>query len=274
MQINWSRDELVLACDLVRQNDWWELRPSDPRVVQLSRRLQVPFAHPMAGRPDNFRNANGVSRKTADIMTQLPHYRGKSTKGGRLDLVVLEEFLGDPVAMAATADHLVSRIDAGEWGPLPDVLTPLERRTPARLVEPPPWTAPDTPPPVHAPAPRALPPARPRIVDGSIPESALARALLESPTFREQHARSGRHALPMDLVHAVITFLAVRQGRASTRELAAAAGLGGRSFEPTLAAMRRLLNVEGYTVLTLDADMATVRLDMSLLRDQFMIGAA
>lgn len=270
MQINWSREELILACDLVRQNDWWELRAADPRVAQLSRRLQVPFAHPLLGRPASFRSLNSVSRKTSDIMTQLPHYQGKPTKGGRLDLVVLEEFLADPVAMADTAAALISRIDSGEWGPMPDATPSSAQRTPR---------APNRTPsrPIHLPtpsaAPRATPPIQLRVVDPSGPEAALASALLASEAFREQHARSGRHALRIDLVHAVVAQLAAGQGRASARELAAAAGLEGRSFDPTFAAMRRLLNVEGYNVLTRDADHSTVRLDVSLLRDQFEVGA-
>lgn len=270
MQINWSREELILACDLVRQNDWWELRPTDSRVAELSRRLQVPFAHPTAGRPASFRNVNSVSRKTADLMTQLPHYEGKSTKGGRLDLVVLEEFLADPVAMAATADALISRIDDGEWGPLPDVTTP-SRFGASRTVDPRPRRSIRPPTPIPVSAARVLPPVQLRVIDPSGPEAALATAVLQSPAFRDQHARSGRHALRIDLVHAVIEQLAAGRGRASSRELAAAAGFEGRSFDPTFAAMRRLLNVEGYDVLTRDADHTTVRLDSPLLRDQFEV---
>ncbi|NUU18467.1 hypothetical protein HP550_14515 [Cellulomonas humilata] len=269
MQINWSREELILACDLVRQNDWWELRPSDPRVAELSRRLQVPFVHPTEGRPANFRNINGVSRKTADLMTQLPHYQGKATKGGRLDRVVLEEFLEDPVAMAAAAGELTLRIDNGDWGLLPDPTIPSVGRT--RPTAAPLSRVADRPTLAER---RTQPALQPRAIDPSGPEAALASALVESPTFREQHVKSGRHALRIGLVHAVVAQLAAGDGRASSRELAAAAGLEGRSFDPTCAAMRRLLNLEGYTVLALDADGTTVRLDLPLLRDQFRVDAA
>ncbi len=36
----WTRDEVVLACDLVVANGWRELRTGDPRVTELSELLQ------------------------------------------------------------------------------------------------------------------------------------------------------------------------------------------------------------------------------------------
>lgn len=40
-----------------------------------------------------------------------------------------------------------------------------------------------------------------------------------------------------------------------------------------LAALRRLLNVEGYQVLTQDSDGVTVVLDIGLMTEQFSLGA-
>ena len=45
-------------------------------------------------------------------------------------------------------------------------------------------------------------------------------------------------------------------------------------MEPTLAVLRRLLNVEGYGVVATDTDGQTVLLDVPLLREQFGLGTS
>jgi hypothetical protein len=77
--------EVVLACALVRDNGWRSLTPNDHRVVELSELLQLYTEHPIEERGPDFRNPNGVARKTADIATQHPNYAGKPTNGGRHD---------------------------------------------------------------------------------------------------------------------------------------------------------------------------------------------
>lgn len=100
---DWSRDEIILACALVEQNSWRQLDDHDPRVVELSRLLQTPAIHPMSGRRSDFRNPAGVARKTADIATRHPDYRGRPTNGNRLDRQVLQDFLADPQGMREQA---------------------------------------------------------------------------------------------------------------------------------------------------------------------------
>lgn len=102
-QISWARDELILACDLVAQNGWRQLRATDPEVLELSRLLQEPWLHPVVGRPARFRSAGSVQRKTADIATHHPAYRGAPTKGGGLDEIVLRDFIDDPPGMHRVA---------------------------------------------------------------------------------------------------------------------------------------------------------------------------
>jgi 5-methylcytosine-specific restriction protein A len=102
----WVRDEVILACDLVAQNDWHYLTPDDAGVIELSGLLQrLPF-HPMDVRSDTFRNTNGVARKTVDIATHHPDYKGGQTKGGAIDEVVLQEFLDEPEKMHEIAQAL------------------------------------------------------------------------------------------------------------------------------------------------------------------------
>jgi 5-methylcytosine-specific restriction protein A len=99
----WTRDEVILACELVARNGWRYLTAEDPQVIELSGLLRRLGVHLESEQGPDFRNPNGVARKTADIATQHPDYRGKPTHGGRHDASVLEEFLRDPETMTALA---------------------------------------------------------------------------------------------------------------------------------------------------------------------------
>ena len=105
----------MLACDLVAQNGWRQLEDSDPRVVQLSTLLQGLPLHPPSARLPNFRNPNGVGRKTADIATAHPGYRGVRTHGGRTDRDVIAEFLADPAGMHELAQTLRNDAIRGDF---------------------------------------------------------------------------------------------------------------------------------------------------------------
>lgn len=111
----WTRDELILACDLVVRNDWRELRPGDRRVTELSKLLRSLPIHPSSARPDSFRNVNSVSRKTTDIATISPGYVGKPTRGGKLDKVVLDDFIAAPDEMRAAAGEIREAAAAGHF---------------------------------------------------------------------------------------------------------------------------------------------------------------
>jgi 5-methylcytosine-specific restriction protein A len=111
---DWTWDEIVLACDLVFSNGGRALPAEDPQVIELSELLQGMTIHPKNGRREDFRNANGVGRKTADIATAMPGYPGKQTNGGRLDKDVIAEFLTDRDTMQALAKSIRSSVANGE----------------------------------------------------------------------------------------------------------------------------------------------------------------
>jgi hypothetical protein len=67
----------------------------------------------------------------------------------------------------------------------------------------------------------------------------------------------------------MITALLDNNGRLHQDTLASAAGIPVPRIGPTLAALRRQLNVEGYEVVSIDPDRVTVLLDVTLLREQF-----
>jgi hypothetical protein len=102
--------------------------------------------------------------------------------------------------------------------------------------------------------------ARPPLVD----------ALLASDVYAARRGFGGR-ALPDDRVAAMLTVLLAGGGRASMDTLAAQAGVPAHRISGTIAALRRVLQVEGYAVLELDPDGTTLKLDQELLVEQFRL---
>ncbi|MFE2421500.1 HNH endonuclease [Streptomyces hokutonensis] len=114
-RISWTRDELLLACALVAENSWNELRQTDPEVLELSDLLRALPLHGTAAKSDpKFRSPNSVSRKTTDIATAHPDYPGTTTRGGQPTRDVVTDFLQHPAEMAAAANAIRSGIASGE----------------------------------------------------------------------------------------------------------------------------------------------------------------
>lgn len=113
----------------------------------------------------------------------------------------------------------------------------------------------------------------PELVQNTAPADAGAGSVVErlvaSRVYATQRSRAGRRALGDDVVTAVLAVLVARGGRAHRETVAAAAGVAEVNLEPTLAALRRLLNVEGYQVVGEDPDGVTIVLDEKLLTEQF-----
>lgn len=80
--------------------------------------------HLPGARGAKFRNPNGVARKTADIATHHPKYKGKPTNGGTLDRQVLRAFLDEPALMKAAAQLIRRGIESGTLIDLPAVEDP------------------------------------------------------------------------------------------------------------------------------------------------------
>ncbi|GLZ33935.1 hypothetical protein Lesp02_61230 [Lentzea sp. NBRC 105346] len=106
----WTREELILACSLLFANNRVAQRVTDRPVQDLALFLQqLPF-HAPQDRGLNFRSVNSVQRKLFDLMTRLPGYTKKKTRGGTLDEQILTEFLADEDGMhkqaaAIRAEH-------------------------------------------------------------------------------------------------------------------------------------------------------------------------
>jgi 5-methylcytosine-specific restriction enzyme A len=116
---DWEWDEIVLACDLVMRNGGRWLPAENPQVIELSELLQRMTIHPPEARRADFRNPNGVGRKTADIATALPGYAGRPTNGGRRDKEVIARFLAEPDVMHTLAESIRKSIAEGEPADFP-----------------------------------------------------------------------------------------------------------------------------------------------------------
>jgi hypothetical protein len=106
----WSREELILACSQLFSNDRVAQRATDVAVQDLAVLLQRLPIHAPQDRGHNFRSFNSVQRKLFDLMTSLPGYEKKKTRGGTLDEVIVDEFLADEIGMhrqaaAIRAEH-------------------------------------------------------------------------------------------------------------------------------------------------------------------------
>jgi hypothetical protein len=101
----------------------------------------------------------------------------------------------------------------------------------------------------------------------------LVAALLASQTYRSRHKLLGRASLPDARVAALLGVLIAAGGRARIDSVAAEAGIPAHRINLTVAALRRLLQVEGYPVLDIDPDGQTLVLDERLLKDQFQLGS-
>ena len=105
------------------------------------------------------------------------------------------------------------------------------------------------------------------------PAGDLVDALLATPTYADQRRMAGRRALPDAEVAVFLRAILARGGRAHQDTVATAAGIAAPDLGQRFAAVKRLLNVDGYEVLTLDGDGVTYRLDEALLREQFGLGS-
>ncbi|MFI7660894.1 BREX-2 system phosphatase PglZ [Micromonospora parva] len=111
------------------------------------------------------------------------------------------------------------------------------------------------------------PPPAPLAPVAVAPPSTLVDALLASPLYADR--RDARAPIPDERVAAMLSTLVLGNGRATLETLATRAGIPIHRTPGTFAALRRLLQVEGYPVLSLDPDGRTAKLDIPLMIEQF-----
>ncbi|HVQ74037.1 MAG TPA: hypothetical protein VMT79_00705 [Candidatus Binatia bacterium] len=89
--------------------------------------------------------------------------------------------------------------------------------------------------------------------------------------FQGQRRLAARLNLPDDRIRQCLLALDERGGTLTRSAFARLAGMPLPRMAGLIAALRRLLNVEGYPVLTLDEDSDTVTLNRALLDRQFQL---
>ncbi|TDC56215.1 HNH endonuclease [Actinomadura sp. KC345] len=119
---DWTWDELILACALVYENNWKEIKKDDSRALELSDLLQLLPIHPLGTRTEDFRNPSSIQRKTADIATAHPSYSGRTTKGGWLTQETVSAFIERPQEMLAAAQRIREILASGD----PDLMEAID----------------------------------------------------------------------------------------------------------------------------------------------------
>lgn len=96
-------------------------------------------------------------------------------------------------------------------------------------------------------------------------------ALLASEVWKLQKGMAGRAMLPEDRVRAVLAAIIRRGGVISFAALAVDASVPQPRVAGFLANLARVLNVDGYPVLDVEAPAQEVRLSLPTLAQQFQI---
>lgn len=102
----------------------------------------------------------------------------------------------------------------------------------------------------------------------AVADDPLAR-LLASPRLQAQRTLAGRMAPETAALETALRLLEAGQGQASRRQLGEQLGLPEFRLRGVVAGLQRLLNVEGYPILSEDPDAGLLRLDRALLVRQF-----
>jgi hypothetical protein len=95
--------------------------------------------------------------------------------------------------------------------------------------------------------------------------------LLRSPVFAAQRRVAGRRAADDQCVRALLATLEAHHDRLARRVLEQVLGAPAFRLRGILAGVQRLLNVDGYQVLTVDDISGTVALNRQLLNTQFQL---
>jgi hypothetical protein len=104
--------------------------------------------------------------------------------------------------------------------------------------------------------------------DAPVVTSTVGQAVVASKQYTLTRSLVRKPPLPAE-VAAVIDALISADGTLSLSAVASAAGRAGRNPEGLISTLQRLLNVEGYPVLSQVDGGLNVRLDLPLLREQF-----
>jgi hypothetical protein len=104
------------------------------------------------------------------------------------------------------------------------------------------------------------------------PVSSWISQLVDSEVFAAQQRLASRLAPPTTTVQEVLATLEARHSRVPKRILAQTIQVPEFRLRGILVGLQRLLNVDGYQVLSVEEETETVLLDIDLLKKQFQLG--
>jgi hypothetical protein len=107
----------------------------------------------------------------------------------------------------------------------------------------------------------------------AVPQSPLVDELLRSATYTSRRDELARVRADDERVAAALHLLMARGGVATAAAIASTCGLSKGRVRGFLAVLARILNIEGYTVLSLDDKSDEVRINQEMLRSQFHLVA-
>jgi hypothetical protein len=120
---------------------------------------------------------------------------------------------------------------------------------------------------------KAAPPPSETLFDAPASRSqtvSRGQALVTSSTFSTVHAQLPSNRVPpVEVFGAVVDALAQAGGRLPVNAVVQLAGSAGRNPRGFVAALGRVLNVDGFTVIGVTDDGRSVVLDQQLLDEQF-----
>ena len=134
------------------------------------------------------------------------------------------------------------------------------------------WSATDDVQPAPRPAPRRAG-NTPVVVEdlfSTAPVDEWLEQFMASTLLTRQRERAGRMALDANRLRMLLARLRHGDGRCSIEQLASAIGQPVLRMRGIISAMERMLNLDGFPIVTLEQGTDTVRLDVSLLKTQFL----
>jgi 5-methylcytosine-specific restriction protein A len=123
MQLDWTREELLLALDLYLRTRPRPPRERNPEVIELSEVLRALPIHPVEGREPQFRSPRSVYSKMGNFQRADPESDWKGlSHGANLDEVIWNEYAHKPELVA----ELAAAIRAGVALPRAEVVAAQE----------------------------------------------------------------------------------------------------------------------------------------------------
>ena len=103
---DWTRDETILALNVLFQLNGKNPSPKDKKVIELSKTLNHLPIHPLELRKENFRNPDGVSFKIGNLLSVKT---GRGLKNSsKMDKSVWNEYGNKPDLVSKLANVIIS----------------------------------------------------------------------------------------------------------------------------------------------------------------------